>query len=60
MLTGHRKSVREMDAYPKSLFTPWGALQNSLFFKGISLIVCLGNLLKSPCGTAVSSFEIAL
>jgi hypothetical protein len=50
--------VREMDAYRfaanNSLLSP----QNSLFVRKRSLIVCLGTLLKSSCGTTASCYEI--
>src|SRR5258705_4383382 len=53
-----KTSVREMDAdwtlYQISLFLP----EISLFFKIFSLLICVGNFVKSRCSTVVSCNEI--
>jgi hypothetical protein len=38
----------------KSLFS----VLNPLFFKRFSLLICVGNFVKSRCSTAVSCYEI--
>jgi hypothetical protein len=53
----HQASVKIWtlpDLSRNSLLSVW----NSLLVEKISLIVCLGNFLESPCGAAVSCFEI--
>ena len=53
----HQASVKKRtlpDLSRNSLLSAW----NSLLVEKISLIVRLGNFLESPCGAAVSCFEI--
>jgi hypothetical protein len=47
--------VQEIDAYLNSLIRA----KKSLFLVIFSLLVCVGNLPRSGCGTGVFCFEIA-